>query len=228
MLSTAVSCAPQSGFLADLSASSLQEFEQLRLTCSYPHGATLFAEGQAVRGVYVITAGRVKLSTTSRDGKTLILRIAEAGETLGLYAAIAGRPYEFTAEAVEDCQFDFIQRNDFLRFLHNHPQACLTAARHLGRDCRSHYDMIRALGLSHSVSEKLARLFLDWAAGGEAAPDGIRVHVALKHEEIAQLIGVSRETVTRVLTEFRERRLAELHDAILLIRDKPALEKLIA
>jgi CRP/FNR family transcriptional regulator, cyclic AMP receptor protein len=221
---------PVSGrnFLADLPTCCLENFKKLRSSCSYPEGTTLFAEGQAVRGIYVITEGRLKLSTTSRDGKTLILRIGKPGEIVGLHAAISGQPYEFTAEAVQPSRLDFIPRSDFLRFLSNHPDACLNAARHLSCDCRNTYDMIRALGLSHSVSEKLARLILDWAANGEVTEDGISVRIALKHEEIAQLIGTSRETVTRVLTEFREKKLAEFRGATLLIRDQAALRRLTA
>jgi CRP/FNR family transcriptional regulator len=87
--------------------------------------------------------------------------------------------------------------------------------------------MIRSLGLSHSVSEKLARLLLEWASDGDETKDGIRIKISLTHEEIAQLIGTSRETVTRVLGEFRDREFAQLRGSTLLIRNKAALEKLI-
>ena len=85
--------------------------------------------------------------------------------------------------------------------------------------------MIRSLGLSHSVSEKLARLLLEWATDGETTKEGIRIKVSLTHEEIAQLIGTSRETVTRVLSEFRDKKLAQLRGSTLLILDKPGLEQ---
>ena len=60
----------------------------------------LFVEGQAPRGIFVLCKGRVKLSICASDGKTLILKIAEAGEVLGLSAAVSGAPYELTAETV--------------------------------------------------------------------------------------------------------------------------------
>ena len=179
-------------------------------------GAVLFVEGQSPRGVYVICSGRVKLTTTSRDGKTLILRIAQAGEILGLHGTVSGKPYELTAETLQPCQLDFVKREDFLKFLQSHADACLHAAQHLSHDCQSAYDMIRSLGLSHSVSEKLARLLLEWANEGEETKDGIRIKIALTHEEIAQLIGTSRETVTRVLGEFREKEFAQLRGSTLV------------
>ena len=215
------------GFFCNLPKLSLQELERVKYASAYPQGAVLFLEGQAPRGVYVICSGRVKLSTTSRDGKTLILRIAQAGEVLGLHATVSGKPYELTGETLHPCQLDFIRREDFLRFLQHHADACLNAAEHLSKNCQSAYEMIRSLGLSHSVSEKLARLLLEWSSDGDVTKEGIRIKVALTHEEIAQLIGTSRETVTRVLGEFREKQLAQLRGSTLMILNKPALERMI-
>jgi CRP/FNR family transcriptional regulator len=215
------------GFFCDLPKQSIEDLDKIKYASAFPPGAVLFVEGQAPRGVYVLCAGRVKLTTTSRDGKTLILRIAQAGEVLGLNSTVSGKPYELTAETLQPCQLDFVKRDDFLKFLQTHPDACLHAAQHLSQDCQSAYEMIRSLGLSHSVSEKLARLLLEWATGGEDTKDGIRIKIALTHEEIAQLIGTSRETVTRVLGEFREKEFAQLRGSTLLIRNKAALEKLV-
>jgi CRP/FNR family transcriptional regulator len=187
----------------------------------------LFVEGQSPRGVYIVCSGRVKLSTTSREGRSLILRIAQGGEVLGLHATVSGKPYELTAETLQPCQLDFIKREDFVRFLQKHADACLNAAKHLSRNVQSAYETIRSLGLSHSVSEKMARLLLEWATDGEPTQDGIRIKVSLTHEEMAQLIGTSRETVTRVLGEFRDKQLAQLRGSTLLIKNKAALEKLV-
>jgi len=217
----------QSGYFCNLPPASLQELDKVKYASAYPQGAVLFVEGQAPRGLYMICGGRVKLSTTSRDGKTLILRIAQAGEVLGLHATVSGKPYELTAEALQPCQLDFIRRDDFLRFLQHHSDACLNAAQHLSKNCQSAYEMIRSLGLSHSVAEKLVRLLLEWSSDGDVVKEGIRIKVSLTHEEIAQLIGTSRETVTRVLGEFRQKKLAQLRGSTLVILDKPALERMI-
>jgi CRP/FNR family transcriptional regulator, cyclic AMP receptor protein len=215
------------GFFCDLPKQSLDDMEKIKYASGYPQGAILFVEGQSPRGIYIICSGRVKLSTTSRDGKTLILRIAEEGEVLGLHGCVSGKPYELTAETLQPCQLDFIKRDDFLKFLQNHGDACLNAAQHLSQNCQNAYEMIRSLGLSHSVSEKLARLLLEWSSDGEKTKEGIRIKVSLTHEEMAQLIGTSRETVTRVLGEFREKNLAQLRGSTLLIKNKAALEQLV-
>jgi CRP/FNR family transcriptional regulator, cyclic AMP receptor protein len=216
-----------SGFFCELPKGPLEELEKVKYASAYPQGAMLFVEGQAPHGVYIVCSGRVKLSTTSREGKTLILRIAQAGEVLGLHATVSGGPYELTGETLQPCQLDFVRRDDFLRFLQHHGDACLNAAQHLSQNCQNAYEMIRSLGLSHSVGEKLARLLLEWASDGEATKDAIRIKVSLTHEEIAQLIGTSRETVTRVLSEFREKKLAQLRESTLMIMNRPGLENLV-
>jgi CRP/FNR family transcriptional regulator, cyclic AMP receptor protein len=216
-----------SGFFCDLPKGPLEELEKVKYASAYPQGAVLFVEGQAPRGVYIVCSGRIKLSTTSREGKTLILRIAQAGEVLGLHATVSGKPYELTGETLQPCQLDFVRRDDFLRFLQHHGDACLNAAQHLSQNCQNAYEMIRSLGLSHSVGEKLARLLLEWASDGETTKEGIRIKISLTHEEIAQLIGTSRETVTRVLSEFREKKFAQLRGSTLMIMNRPGLEKLV-
>lgn len=214
-------------FFCGLPKSSLEAFEKIKFTAAYPAGAVLFVEGQSPRGIYMLCKGRVKLSTTSSDGKTLILKITHPGEVLGLHATVSGTPYEITAETGQPCQLNFIKREDFLKFLQTHGDACLKAAQHLSRDCQSAYQQIRSLGLSHSAPERLARLLLEWSATGDHDPEGLRIKVALTHEEIAQIIGTSRETVTRTLADFRKRQIAVLKGSTLTIRNKAFLERLV-
>jgi len=168
------------------------------------------------------------LMTTNADGKSLILKIAEPGAILGLHSVVSGKPHEVTVETLQPSQLTFIRRDDFLRLLNEHPDACLRAAEHLALDCQSAYDVIRSIGLSHSVSEKLARLLLQWSTDARVADGVIRMKLALTHEEMAQLIGTSRETVTRTLSEFKKQRILELHGSTLLIKNKAALERLVA
>jgi CRP/FNR family cyclic AMP-dependent transcriptional regulator len=77
---------------------SLDVFNQIKHAAVYPEHAVIFLEGQEPRGIFMLCQGQAKLSTTARDGKTFILRIAKAGEVLGLHATVTGRPYELTVE----------------------------------------------------------------------------------------------------------------------------------
>lgn len=186
----------------------------------------MFVEGQAANGVYLVCQGRAKLTTTNADGKTLIVKIAEPGEILGLNSCISGRPQEFTIETLQPCQLSFIGREQFLRFLNEHGDACLQAAQHLSRDCQSAYNLIRSIALSHSVGEKLARLVLQWASDQKATGPAMRIKVTLTHEEIAQLVCTSRESVTRTLSELKRKNILELKGSTLVLKNRAALQQL--
>ncbi len=214
-------------FFCSLSPVALKAFEAIKYTTAYPEGAVLFVEGQPPRGVFVLCKGRVKLSITSSEGKTIILRLAQPGEVLGLNAAVSGNPYQATAEMLEPCQVNFIKREDFLRFLRQHGDASIHAAEQLSAAYHTACDQIRALGLSQSAPQKLGRFLLDWSTKGQPTPQGIRVKLTLTHEEIGQIIGSSRETVTRTLGELRSNDLVSLHGSTLVIQNKPALESFV-
>ncbi len=110
------------GFFCQLQAVALKGLDAAKSSSVYPEGAVLFIERQEPRGVFVLCEGQVKLSISSSEGKTLILRIAKPGEVLGLTAVVGGTPYEVTAETLRPCQVAFIRRDDFLRFIAQNPE----------------------------------------------------------------------------------------------------------
>ena len=169
----------------------------------------------------------MKLLTSSSDGKTLILRIAEPGDLLGLPATIADKPYEVTADVIEPTQVNFISRTDFLTFLREHGEAALRVAQELSETYHSAFAEMRTIGLSHSAGEKLARFILDWTADHNSEKGAIKAKLTLTHEEIAQMIGASRETVTRLFAHFRKEKLLQIKGSILTIKDKPGMERLV-
>src|SRR3984957_9524029 len=118
----------ESRLFCNLPSEAIQHLSEITASATYPKGATLFVEGQPARGVFILCAGHVKLSTSSSDGRTLILRISEPGDLLGLPATISGRSYEVTAEVMEPTQANFIAHTDFLNFLREHGEAALRVA----------------------------------------------------------------------------------------------------
>jgi CRP/FNR family cyclic AMP-dependent transcriptional regulator len=212
----------------NLPSAAVQALTTIISSASYPKGATLFVEGQSPRGVFILCAGRVKLSTSSADGKTLILRIAEPGEVLGLSATMTGRPYEVSADVIEPTQANFISQEDFLNFLRAHGEAAVRVAQQLGETYNSAISEMRTIGLSHSAAEKLARFLLDWCADQPADKGPIKLRMTMTHEEIAQMIGASRETVTRLFADFKKKQLLQVKGSALIIRSKAGLENLIS
>jgi CRP/FNR family transcriptional regulator len=217
------------GAFCHLPLSALEAFERIHHPSVLPKGAVLFMEGQSSRGVYMLCTGRVKLTTCSKDGKAMILQVAQAGEVLGLSAVVSGAAYEVTAETLEPCQVNFIKREDFLRFLSEHGEASLNAVQVLSTNYHAAYQQIRSLGLSTTSAGKLAKLLLDWGVrDGEETRQGLRIKMGVTHEEVAQMIGSSRETVTRLFGELKGKGVIHLKGSTLIILNKPALESLVA
>lgn len=198
--------------------------------CTYPDGALLFVEGQIPRGAYVLCSGKAKLSTTSREGKVLILKIAEAGEVLGLSAVISGQPFEITAETAGPCQVNFLERQALIGRIEQSGELGLHATQALSREFQTAYRDIHDLVLARSSAGKLAKLLLSWTPHRErsGSQGEIRVRAGLTHEEMAQMIGSSRETVTRLLGDLKKKELIRLEGSTLVIRNRTALEALAA
>lgn len=213
-------------FFCRFSPAVLRSVDEASHHTIMPAEALLFVEGQAPRGVFVLCSGVVKLSKTSKEGKVLILKQAEAGEVLGLSAAIPGTNYEMTAETASACQLDFIGRQDLMNLLQSESEVGVHAALWLSREFQSAYRDIHELVLARSSSGKLARLLLACAPPGLRPLEELHLPSAMTHEEMAQRIGSSRETVTRVLSALKKKKLIRLEGATLVIRDRTGLEAL--
>jgi CRP/FNR family cyclic AMP-dependent transcriptional regulator len=212
------------GFFCHLTPAALKDFDAVKSTSTYPKGAFLFMEKQDARGVFVLCEGDVKLSISSSEGKTLIMRVARAGEVLGLMAGMSGGPYEVTAETIRPCQIAFVRREEFQRFVAKHPEASQGVARQMTMQYQAACEQLRTVGLSGSAHEKLARLLLTWSAGIQQTKEGTRIKMPLTHEEIAEFIGTTRETVTRTLSDFKVRHLVSIQGSTVMIPNRAALE----
>jgi CRP/FNR family cyclic AMP-dependent transcriptional regulator len=189
----------------------------------YPPDAVLMTEGQVPRGVFIVCSGRVKLAVEAKDGKTVILKVAGDRQVLGLSAVVSGAPSPIEATTIELCQIKFVDREDFLNMVSCNSHAALACARLLGQEIGSAFRDVHDLLLARSSTEKLARLLLSWAA---KEPRNLEVRVAsnFTHEEIAQMIGSSRETVTRLLSDLKRRELIRLEGSTLVIANRIALQ----
>jgi len=214
-------------FFCDLAEPLLKKFEDLKISHAYSKGTMLFFEGQPSDGVYMLCHGRVKLTTYSKDGKAMILRVAEAGEILGLSATVSDGNYEATAEVMDACQVNFVNKRAFVDFIDANSQPALNAIRQLSENYHAAYAQVKSLGLSATVADKLAELMLEWCHQNCETEFDLRLFMPYTHEEIAGMIGSTRETVTRLLKNFRKRNLITLHGSELFIPDKKRLENSI-
>jgi len=228
ILDNCMTCSARGEHLfCNLSVQPGQRLNEIKSTAVYPKGAMLFIEGQMPRGVFVLCSGKVKLSTTSREGKTIITKISDAGDVLGLNAVISNVPYEVTAEMMEPGQANFIPRDSLHLFVKDFPEVAMRVAEQLSRNYFTAYEEIRTLGLAASPSEKFAKLLLTFSTKSTQEDGSAQVKLMLTHEEIAEIIGTTRETVSRLFSEFKKRQLMQARGATLVIRSRFALEKMV-
>jgi CRP/FNR family transcriptional regulator, cyclic AMP receptor protein len=211
----------------NLPQSLMSEFSALGHLTLYPANATLMVEGECPRGVYIACSGRSKLSVEARDGKTIILKIAGDRQILGLSAVLCGGPSLITVTTIELCQIKFIERDSFLNLIEHNGQAAIACAMLLASEVNTSFDDVYELLLARSSTEKLARLLLSWVSGEPRNRD-LRVPTEFTHEEIAQMIGSSRETVTRLLSDLKRKDLIRLEKGTLVIPSRIALQAIAA
>jgi CRP/FNR family cyclic AMP-dependent transcriptional regulator len=222
-----VTCPLRKGsWFCGLSPNLLKSFDSYSQLATYPGGAILFVEGQMPRGAFVLCSGKVKLSTTSKEGKVLVLKMVEPGEIMGLSAMISGEVYEVTAETVGPCLVNFVEQEGLLRLMEQSGELGLRSAQAVSREFQFTYREIHELVLSRSSSGKLARLLLSWTVGDSEKASEFRIQAPATHEEMAQRIGASRETVTRLLSDLRKKDFIKLEGSTLVIKNRPALEAL--
>jgi CRP/FNR family cyclic AMP-dependent transcriptional regulator len=213
---------------SDSSTNPFHGFDSVSTRSTHQRGKVLFVEGQPPLGVYFLCAGRAKISVSSAEGKSLIMRIAHPGEWLGLSCALSGDPHDTRAETLEPCQIDFVSRKDLLKLMEKQTRVSVGIAEALAHEVGECIAQMRLLFASGSAAEKLARLMLKWCReSGVQTPRGTRVLFALTHEELSQMIGASRETVTRLLSEFKRRQLIIVNGSSMLIRKRAALESMV-
>jgi CRP/FNR family cyclic AMP-dependent transcriptional regulator len=229
MLQSCLQCkARKPGWFCSLSAQSLADLDAMSTHTILPIGNILFTEGQASRSVSVVCAGQVKLTKSSRDGRTLLVKIARPGAVLGLSAALSKMPYEVTAQAIERTQLATFPQQHFLNFIQQDAEASLHAAESLSNEYRSALADASRLALSTSIAGRVAHLLLELVVENETIQDAQpKIHMSLRHEDLASMVGSSRESITRVLNGLRRNGIISIKGADMTIHSKEALEVLL-
>lgn len=212
------------GMFCNLSAETLKDLTAVKQSFAYPPGAFLFFENESNRGIYILCSGQVKLSISSTTGRTLILKISNPGDVIGLASTLDGTPYEATGEVLQSSNISFLRKEDFLRLCNTHADFNRSVIRQMNRQYSAACEQLRTIGLCSSAPQKMARLLLNWSANGRATEEGVRVNLPLTHEQMAECVGSTRETVTRTLSDFKHKGLILLKGATVLIPNRAALE----
>ncbi|MCL4244434.1 MAG: Crp/Fnr family transcriptional regulator [Candidatus Dadabacteria bacterium] len=203
------------------------QLENMLRRVVYPEGFVLFMKGEKPRGVYCVCGGRVKLYLHSTDGRTAVLGYASPGSVIGVRAILSGKPHDFTAKTDEESRLSFIDKDDFMTLLRKNGGVCLRLAETLGEELSKAYEGFGNVALATS-EERLASLLLRLCDEfGEPSPEGIVIKPGLSQEEMADMAGMSRRTLSRALRSFRRMKLVECGRRITVVRNRSALEKLL-
>lgn len=209
----------------NLPREALVELDRIKQVRRFAPGERLFEEGKPVHELMIVCDGTAMLTFQSSVGNSAMLGLSERGELLGLSSAMSGRPHETTAEALENIRVAAIPRTDFLRFLQRFPAAAMNAGTELSHKVNRAYCKIRLIGSGLSVRQRLAAWLLQLREG---EPDyDAPITVTLTHERIAQLLGVSRESITRTLSSLKKCAVIEVRGIHFYVRDYKYLRSVL-
>ena len=190
--------------LCDIAGNDLAEFQKIKRTLEYAPHQTVFYEGHACLGLYLLCAGKVKLTRSSTRGRRQIVRILGPGELIEKHVFGDNALHEVTCETLEPSQVSVIDKERYLAVIHRNPQLAIKLIRLLSNEVGVNMDHLDRFTFK-TARERLAGLLLDLGDRfGKESDDHVRVGLTLKREEVAEMAGITVETAIRLLGVFRD------------------------
>jgi CRP/FNR family transcriptional regulator, cyclic AMP receptor protein len=198
----------------------LNKFAELTRERAYPKGSVILFQDDPGDSLFVLRQGRVKVVLIGEDGREVILGVLEPGAHFGELALIDDQPRSAHVIAMDDAQLLILRREDFRRRVEANPSIAWALLTELSRRLRRADQKIGGLVLL-DVPGRIARLLIDLAdeSGGPT------IEKALTHQTIAQMIGASRETVSRAMKEFQDQGLIRVERRRIALGNREALVK---
>lgn len=209
-------------FLEGLNRKDLEALAREAVVAQYRKNQVLFVEGQPSHSFYFICRGRVKVYRVSPDGREQILHLLRDGEPIALVPFFDGGPYPANAEVLVDSTIAFMRFEDFRRVCEAHPSILFHTLRAVARRLRRAQEEIASLALKDAGQRLAARLLELADRHGQREGDGIAIDLNLSRQELGNMIGVSRETATRLLHQFQREKIIEIDGSRITIR-KPLI-----
>lgn len=212
--------------VCDLADAELAAFQKIRHSLQYDTRQAVFYEGHASLGLYLLCSGKVKLTRSSARGQRQIVRIPDGGELIEKHAFRDGALHEVTCETLERSQICLIEKKPYLALIQRHPKLAIKLIELLSREVGVQMDQLDQFTFK-TARERLAGLLLELGERfGRKAEDGIRVGITLKREEVAEMAGVTVETVIRLLSAFRDEGLVSIDGKAMTLRHADRLARI--
>ena len=220
---------PLSDFMARLPAADRDDLRRLTACRTVARGELIFKVGSAGDNVYFLESGRIKIYHLSPTGKEILLWFCFPGEIFGLAEVCHGGGRQVCAEACEASQLLSIGQESFKTFLEGHPPAALLVNDVLAGRLRNLGSLIKSL-VASDVDERVTQLLVRLAAThGRRTPNGgVALDIRLTHQEMANMIGTTRQSVTSALSELKRSGMLDVRDHHILIHDATILDTISA
>lgn len=186
-------------------------------------GAHLFRQGAPATTLYVLVAGQVKMTQVTPEGHQVLLRVASPGETIGAIAVVDKARYPATAQAADDCRLLAWDGDSMLALMLRFPHLALNILRVVSAHVLEFQDRYRELA-TERVERRVARALLRLAnQAGQKVESGILIDLALTQQDLAEMTGTTRYTISRMLSDWEQRGLVKAGRERVLIRQPHSL-----
>lgn len=204
---------------SELGNDALEKIEKIGTKKFYNKNEVILMEEEAGTALFVIISGKVKVSRTSHDGREVILTILSESDFFGEMAILDGLTRSATVTAIDDSELFLIQRNDFLNLLYDHPEVSVALLQELTRRLRNADMKIKALSLKDAEG-KVATVILQLADDiGKIKQGKVEIEKLPLQQDLANMAGTSRETISRTLHSFAKKGFVEMEGSKLRILD---------
>lgn len=208
-----------------LSQEDLQRIAALASERYYPKDSIIFFEGEPGEAFFFLKSGRVKISKISPEGAEQILKLLEPGTVFAEVVLFTDESYPATARVMDDAKVGMIRKKDFEQLIMGHPELAIRLLKLLNARLREAQIKVKEMGLldTHSRTASLL-LRLAETYGVEDADGVIHFELNLNRQDLASMIGTTRETVTRVFSKFRKMGIIDLKGDEVIILEREELE----
>lgn len=208
-----------------ISPSEMQEMEKITRMEEVKKRQPLYLPGDPSSNVYLLKKGRVKIANTAPNGKEVTFDILEPGEVFGELDVLEDAPRSTSAETLDDAVICVIPRKDFDQYLAMHPTVMFKLTKLIGLRLKKIQSRVEDL-VFREVPARLAHLLSELGkTEGVVEKQGIRLKVKLTHQEMANLIGCSRETVSTTMGQFRDDGLIQIDGRTITILKPDGLSR---
>lgn len=202
----------------------LAEVDRLIMERTYQRGRIIFVEGEPGEAVFFLKSGRIKISKQAEDGREQILHFIHPGEVFAEVVLFDGGPYPATAEAVEDSRIGLIRNSEMERITLDNPGIALGMLKIMARRLRMAQKQINELALMDTSRRMASTLLFLAAEQGVPCEGGVAIDMSLTNQDLANMIGTSRETANRILSDLRRQKAITVDKKQIVITDMKRLK----